>query len=69
MTSTRLCGERAARSASAGFSDGSGATAVTEASAAGTAAREPVSATVEAAIASRAMPIIQRIRKTMLGAE
>ena len=34
----------------------------------GSSAREPVSATGSAAIASRAMPIIQRIRKTMFGA-
>ena len=69
MTSTRLRGERVARSASAGFSDGSVSAAATDGSGAGRAAREPVRATVEAAIASRAMPIIQRIRKTMLGAE
>ena len=70
MTSTRLLGERSARAASDGFSDGSGSAAAGVASTEGSSAREPVSATGRAAaIASRAMPTIQRIRKTMFGAE
>ena len=71
ITSTRLPGLLTARSARAGVSEGSGAAAATGAEpVAGSSAPErAMVAGTMAAIASSAMPIIQRIRKTMFDAK
>ena len=70
ITSTRLPGLAAARSARAGVSEGSGAAATGAEPVAGSSAPERATvAGTMAAIASSAMPIIQRIRKTMFGAK
>ena len=69
MTSTRLPGCLAARSARAGDSEGIGAVATGAGPVTGSSAPERESAAgTMAASASSAMPIIQRILKTMFGA-
>ena len=69
MTSTRLPGVRSAMSARAGVSEGSGAATTGAEPVEGSSAPErAMVAGTMAAIASSAMPIIQRIRKTMFGA-
>ena len=70
ITSTRLPGLLSARSARAGVSAGSGAAATGAEPVAGSSAPErAMVAGTMARIASSAMPIIQRIRKTMFDAK